>query len=98
MINYPIISKDEKCYKIILKRRKYCAVDFWPKWIHNEIFHSMLELIKADLMAAVSNFHLTEMFEKSFMLHLVLTPKDSGTKELGDFRSINLIGGFYKLI
>lgn len=44
-------------------------------------------------------FHVNMCFEKSFNANFVaLIPKKKGANDLGDFRPISLIGGFYKLL
>ena len=44
-------------------------------------------------------FHKQNAFLKSLNnTFLVLLPKKGGTKELGDFRPISLLGGLYKLL
>lgn len=57
------------------------------------------DVIKNDIMAAFNNFYEQEMFEKRFnATYIALIPKKKGAKELKDFRPINLIGSFYKLL
>lgn len=50
-------------------------------------------------MGAFHNFHSTGMFGKSYnATYIALFPKKTGAKELKEFRPINLLVSFYKMI
>ncbi|WMV33971.1 hypothetical protein MTR67_027356 [Solanum verrucosum] len=62
-------------------------------------FRQCWDIIKIELVAAVQNFYVEGVFEKSINATFVtLIPKKIGAKELNDFRPISLVGGVYKII
>lgn len=57
------------------------------------------EVIKDNVMEVFRFFHANMCFEKSLnATFIALIPKKKGANNLGDFRPISLIGGFYKLL
>ena len=57
------------------------------------------DFAKEEIMEMFKEFHEHNSFVKSLNnTFLVLIPKKSGAKNLGDFRPISLVGGLYKLL
>jgi hypothetical protein len=62
-------------------------------------FQACWDVLKDDIMAVFSNFHVHGKFEKSLNSTFIsLIPKVSGVTELKDFRHISLVSGIYKII
>ena len=61
-------------------------------------FQSCWEVVKADIMAFLDDFHGGYSFEKSLNATFVsLIPKKTEAMEIKDFRPISLVGGVYKI-
>ncbi|KAF3663695.1 hypothetical protein FXO37_11846 [Capsicum annuum] len=57
------------------------------------------DIIRHDLIAAMQNFYMEGIFEKSMnATFIALIPKKVGAIELTNFRPISLVGGVYKII
>ncbi|RVW19485.1 Transposon TX1 uncharacterized 149 kDa protein [Vitis vinifera] len=55
--------------------------------------------VKEEILAMFKEFHEQNTFLKSLNnTFLVLIPKKGGAEDIGDFRSISLLGGLYKLL
>ncbi|CAN4092706.1 unnamed protein product [Withania somnifera] len=77
-----------------------CATDKapGPNGFTMGFFIKCWDVLKTDIMVTSKNFHDHVIFEKSFnATYITLIPKKTGAKKLRDFRSISLIGSFYKL-
>ena len=62
-------------------------------------WQSCWDFVKEDILEMFKEFHEYSSFLKSLNnTFLVLIPKKSGAEDLGDFRSISLLGGLYKLL
>jgi hypothetical protein len=62
-------------------------------------FQSCWEVVKADIMAFLDDFHGGYSFEKSLNATFVsLIPKKTEAMEIKDFRPISLVGGVYKIL
>ncbi|RVW17733.1 putative ribonuclease H protein [Vitis vinifera] len=62
-------------------------------------WQSCWEFIKEEILEMFKDFYEHSSFLKSLNnTFLVLIPKKSGAKDLGDFRPISLLGGLYKLL
>ena len=62
-------------------------------------WQSCWEFAKKEILEMFREFHEHSSFLKSLNnTFLVLIPKRSGAKDLGDFRLISLLGGLYKLL
>jgi hypothetical protein len=62
-------------------------------------FQSCWDVVKADIMAFLNDFHGCYSFEKSLNATFVsLIPKKSEAMEIKDFRPISLVGGVYKIL
>jgi hypothetical protein len=62
-------------------------------------FQSCWEVVKADIMAFLDDFHGGYSFERSLNATFVsLIPKKTEAMEIKDFRPISLVGGVYKIL
>jgi hypothetical protein len=62
-------------------------------------FQSCWDVVKADIMTFLNDFHGCYSFEKSLNATFVsLIPKKSEAMEIKDFRPISLVGGVYKIL
>jgi hypothetical protein len=62
-------------------------------------FQACWDVLKEDIMAVFSDFHVCGKFEKSFNFTFIsLIPKVSRALELKDFRPISLMSGIYNII
>ena len=62
-------------------------------------FQSCWDVVKADIMAFLNDFHRGYSFEKSLNATFVsLIPKKSEAMEIKDFRPISLVGGVNKIL
>lgn len=107
MNSCPVISNEEqqdlkKPFEEdeVLMGLKTCAIDKapGPDGYTMCFLVKCWEILKADVMATIQNFHSQEVFEKSFNATYTVLPKMNGATELRDFRPISLIGSVYKLI
>jgi hypothetical protein len=70
-----------------------------PNGFTMAFFQQCWEVLKADIIAVLIEFHNNGNFEKSLNATFVsLIPKKAGAVEIKDFRPISLIGGMYKII
>jgi hypothetical protein len=62
-------------------------------------FQACWDVLKEDIIAVFSNFHVHGKFEKSFnSIFISLIPKVFGASELKDFRLISIVSEIYKII
>jgi hypothetical protein len=65
----------------------------WP------FFQACWDVLKEDIIAVFSNFHVRGKFEKSFNFTFIsLIPQVSRASELKDFRPISIVSVIYKII
>jgi hypothetical protein len=94
-IEAPFLEKEVKDVILGMNGNKAPGLDGFSL----AFFQACWDVLKEDIMAVFSDFHVRYKFEKSFnSTFLSLIPKMSGASELKDYCPINLVSGIYEII
>ncbi|RVW27722.1 Transposon TX1 uncharacterized 149 kDa protein [Vitis vinifera] len=88
---------EEEIHSALMEMNGYKAPG--PDGFTMAFWQYCLDFVKEEIMDLFKEFFDKKSFAKSLnTTFLVLIPKKGGAKDLGNFRSISLLGGLYKLL